>query len=165
MPDSKIDFMKSRLSNLHYFFIFLLTLIGFSSCSDATDINDVVPYTRVQFEIHLVYYNDLDVPGKALYFDQNDIINSAAGYRDHGIYIVNTGDGFIAMDASCTHDVEADEHVEINEDNDALGICPLCKSEFVFLSGGSVHVGPAKYDLKKYHTYYDQNKRTLRVSN
>jgi len=157
--------MKSRLSNLHYFFLFLLTLIVFSSCSDATDINDVVPYTRIQLEKNLVYYPALDVPGNAVYFGPNEFINSAAGYRDHGIYIVNTGDGFIAMDASCTHDVEADEHVEINEDSDALGICPLCKSEFVFLSGGSVHVGPAKYDLKKYHTYYDANAKTLRVTN
>jgi len=142
-----------------------LTLTGFSSCSDATDINEVVPYTRIQFEKFLGYYPDLDVPGNAVYFGPNEFTNSAAGYRDHGIYIVNTGDGFIAMDASCTHDVEADEHVEINEDNDALGICPICESEFVFLSGGSVHVGPAKYDLKKYHTYYDSNSRRLRVSN
>lgn len=156
--------MKSRQSNLHYFFLFLLTLIGFSSCSKGTDINEVWPDVRVNFEIYLDYYN-LNGANSMVYLDEDDISTSAAGINNHGIYIINTGDGFLALDATCHHDQDIEEHVEISEDNDALGVCPECKSEFVFLNEGAVHKGPAEYSLKKYKTFHDTNNRTLRVWN
>lgn len=157
--------MKSRQSNLHYFFLFLLTLIGFSSCSKGTDINEIVPYTRVKFQTYRNYYPDLENIGTGIYFDSEDGFITSAGYKNHGIYIINTGDGFIAMDATCTNDVNSDEHIEVSEESDQLGICPICGSEFVFLSGGQVHKGPAKFPLRNYKVFYDPDTKEIRVTN
>jgi len=158
--------MKSRLSNLHYFFIFLFPLIIFSSCSkDTTNINEIVPYTRISFQTYRYYHQDLEKIGEGIYFDSNDGFNSAAGYKNHGIYIINTGNDFIAMDATCTHDVTSDTHVVLKKDNPSIGICHDCKSEFVFLSEGAIHKGPAKYSLRNYTVIYNSETKEIRVTN
>lgn len=157
--------MKSRQSNLHYFFLFLLLLLGFSSCSKSTDVNEIVPYTRISFSTFRIYHQELEDIGTGVYFGPDQAFNSSAGYRNHGIYIVNTGDKFIAMDATCTHDVEIDDHINLKENNKLIGVCPECGSEFIFLSGGSVHKGPANYDLIKYRVTYNPDTKEIRVTN
>ena len=79
--------MKSRQSNLHFFFLFLLTLIGFSSCSEGTDINDIVPDTHVDFTYH-DNENKLGAENNSIYLGEDDIITSSAGYKNHGIILV-----------------------------------------------------------------------------
>jgi len=157
--------MKSRQSNLHYFFLFLLTLIGFSSCSKGTDINEIVPYTRVSFQTYRYYHPELEDIGTGVYFDSDDPFNSSAGYRNHGIYIVNTGDDFIAMDATCTHDVDSVQHVILKEDDPYIGVCPICKSEYIFLSGGANHTGPSRHALRNYRVIYNSDTKEIRVTN
>ncbi|WP_372639880.1 hypothetical protein [Ancylomarina sp.] len=158
--------MKSRQSNLHYFFLFILILTSFSSCSkDSTNINEIVPYTRINFQTNRIWHQELEKIGTGIYFDSEDGFNSSAGYGNHGIYIVNTGDGFIAMDATCTLDVNSEEHIEVSKENDLLGICPICESEFVFLSGGQIHKGPAKYSLRNYKVIYNSETKEIRVTN
>jgi len=156
--------MKSRQSNLHYFFLFLFTLIGFSSCSKGKNINEIIPYTRIKFQTYRHYHQDLEKIGEGIYFDSEDGFNSAAGYNNNGIYIINTGDGFLAMDATCTYNI-SDEHIILKEDNPLIGICPDCKSEFIFLSGGAMHKGPARYPLRNYRVIYNPDTKEIRVTN
>ena len=141
--------MKSRQSNLHYFFLFLLTLIGFSSCSKDTNLDKIVPYTRIQFE-----YNDnenkLGAENNSIYLDENDIITSSAGYRNHGIIIVRLSDGYAAFDATCTNDVESEEHIELDG---VFAVCPVCDSKFNILDNGYPFNGSvARHKLKEYKT-------------
>lgn len=157
--------MKSRQSNLHYFFLFLLTLIGFSSCSKGTDINEIVPYTRISFQTYRYYHPELEDIGTGVYFGSDAPFNSSAGYRNHGIYIVNTGDGFIAMDATCTHDVNSDKHILLKENNSLIGVCPDCESEYIFLSGGGNHSGPSRHALRNYKVTYNSDTKEIRVIN
>jgi nitrite reductase/ring-hydroxylating ferredoxin subunit len=160
--------MKSRQSNLQYFFLFLFTLIGFSSCSkDSTNINDIVPYTRIDFKTIRTWHPELEQIGTGVYFDSEGFYSSA-GYKNHGIYIVNTSNGFIAMDATCTHDVDSNDHIEISEDNNLIGICPTCKSEFLFISGGAVHKNPEEYvlyPLRNYKVIYNSKTKEIKVLN
>lgn len=156
--------MKSRQSNLHYFFLFLLTLIVFSSCSKGKDINEIIPYTRVSFQTYRYYHPELEEIGAGVYFGPDNAFNSLAGYNNNGIYIVNTGDGFLAMDATCTHNI-SDEHIILKEDNPSIGICPDCKSEFIFLSEGAMHKGPARYPLRNYKVVYNPETKEIRVIN
>jgi len=158
--------MRSRQSNLHYFFLFLLILIGFSSCSKGTDINEIVPYTRVIFQTYRNYHQELEDIGTGVYFGPDSpFFNSSAGYRNHGIYIVNTGSDFISMDATCTHDADSTQHVILKEDDPYIGVCPICKSEYIFLSEGAVHKGPAKYSLRNYRVTYNPETNEIRVTN
>ncbi len=156
--------MKSRQSNLHYFFLFLFTLIGFSSCSKDTNLDKIVPYTRVEFE-YLDNENKLGAVGNTIYLDEDDIITSSAGYKNHGIIIVRLNEGFAAFDATCTHDVEAAEHVELDG---AFAVCPICDSKFNVLQGGFPFNGSvARHQLKEYDTSStnEGNHATIRVRN
>jgi nitrite reductase/ring-hydroxylating ferredoxin subunit len=156
--------MKSRQSNLHYFFLFLLTLIGFSSCSKDTDLDKIVPYSRVQFE-YLDNENKLGAVGNSIYLNEDDITTSSAGYKNHGIILVKLSEGYAAFDATCTNDVESEEHVEIDG---AFAICPVCDSKFNILQGGFPFAGSAaRYQLKVYNTSStsEGNHATIRVRN
>lgn len=159
--------MKSRQPNLHYFFLFLLTLVGFSSCSkDSTNINEIVPYTRINFQTYRNYHPKLEDIGTGVYFGPDSpFFNSLAGYLNHGIYIVNTGSDFIAMDATCTYDPDSDNHILLKEGDPYFGVCPDCESEFVFLSGGAIHKGPAKYSLRNYKVIYNPETKEIRITN
>lgn len=156
--------MKSSQSNLHYFFLILIPLLAFSSCSKDTNIDKIVPYTRVEFE-YLDNENKLGAVGNSIYLDEDDIITSSAGYKNHGIIIVRLNEGFAAFDATCTNDVEADEHVELDG---SFAECPICGSKFNVLQGGEPFNGSvARYNLKQYKTSSQSagNHATIRVYN
>ncbi|MCZ4693283.1 hypothetical protein DWB61_02185 [Ancylomarina euxinus] len=141
--------MKPSQSNLHYFFLFLLTLVGFSSCSKDTNLDKIVPYAHVEFE-YLDNENKLGAVGNTIYLDENDIITSSAGYKNHGIILVKLNEGYAAFDATCTHDVESQEHVELDG---VFAVCPICDSKFNILQGGEPFNGSvARYNLKQYKT-------------
>tara|TARA_R110001583_G_scaffold74156_6_gene205605 strand:+ start:9736 stop:10206 length:471 start_codon:yes stop_codon:yes gene_type:complete len=156
--------MKSRQSNLHYFFLFLFTLIGFSSCSKDTNLDKIVPYTRVEFE-YLDNENKLGAVGSSIYLDEDDIITSSAGYKNHGIIIVRLNEGFAAFDATCTYDVEAAEHVELDG---SFAECPICESKFnIQQDGQPFNNSVARFNLKQYKTssQSEGNHATIRVRN
>lgn len=156
--------MKSRQSNLHFFFLFLFTLIGFSSCSKDTNLDKIVPYTRVEFEYH-DNENKLGAENNSIYLDEDDIITSSAGYKNHGIILVHLNEGIVAFDATCTHDVESEEHLKLDGN---FAVCPVCDSKFNILQIGEPFSGSiARYNLKKYKTYSQSvgNHATIRVRN
>jgi len=156
--------MKSKQSNLHFFFLLLFTLIGFSSCSDDTNTDDIVPYVRISFK-YIDNNNALGAVGNSVYLDENDIVTSSAGYNGHGIIIVRLTKGYAAYDATCTNDVESEYHVELDG---TFAICPVCGSKFNILQDGQPFNGSkAIYNLIQYKTSStsEGNHASIRVYN
>jgi nitrite reductase/ring-hydroxylating ferredoxin subunit len=153
--------MKSNKSNLLYFFLFLLLSSFFSACSDSKSVDDIVPNWHINATIHLDYHSELNSVGNALYFDE--IGGSTVGYKNHGIFIIKLNSGYAAYDATCTHDVDADDPLELEG---IFAECPICESKFNLMDGGYPFEGSiAKYPLKKYKTSFSSANNTLRVYN
>ncbi len=156
--------MKSRQSNLHYFFLFLLTLAGFSSCSEDTNLDEIIPNVPVNFQ-YLDNENKLGASGNAIYLSENDISTPPAGYKNHGIIIVRLNEGYAAFDATCTHDPEDQKHIELDG---SFALCPICGSKFNIQQSGQPFNGSvARYNLKEYKTssQSEGNHATIRVYN
>lgn len=153
--------MSINKSNLLYFFLFFLLNTFFCSCSKTISEDDIVPHTFVKGTIYLEYYNELNAIGNALYFDE---IGTSTGYLGHGFIVVRTSPTeFAVFDATCTHDIEAEEHVEIDG---TLAVCPICESQFSLLTGAwPLNNSVAEYKLKGYRSTYYPSKNELRVRN
>nr|WP_320118119.1 hypothetical protein [uncultured Marinifilum sp.] len=155
--------MNINKSNLLYFFLLLPLCLIFCSCSsDSVDINDIVPYRKIDVYLDLTYYNEL-TNNTALYFDYID--GNWVGYKNHGIFVYKSNGQYYCCDASCTHDVEADEHLELNDpdDDDAWNngvTCPICGSEFILSteSPSPIPGSTAIYSLKSYNISLSGNK-------
>lgn len=159
--------MSHNKLNLQYFFLFLLVNITFCSCSkDSVNIDDIVPYRKIDVELNLTYHNEL-TNNTAIYFD--DVYGVIVGYNNHGIFVFRSNDEYFAYDATCTHDVESDEHVILNDPDDddewnAGAKCPVCNSEFLIPNGAyPIDGSVAKYPLKEYKTSLRGN--SLRIYN
>jgi len=159
--------MSSNKSNLLYFFLFLLLSTIFCSCSkDSVDINEIVPDVYLNVTLNLDYHSDLSNT-TALYFD--DVYGEIVGYKGHGIIVYRSNDEYFAYDATCTLDIEADEHVVLNDPDDenewgGVAKCPICNSEFMLINGAYPLEGSvAKYPLKQYKTSLTGN--SLRIYN
>ncbi|RUT79268.1 Rieske (2Fe-2S) protein [Ancylomarina longa] len=153
-----------KQSNLLYFFLLLGFSSVFCSCSSNSNNDEIVPSWHINSTVYLDFFSELNSVGNALYFDA--IGGESVGYRNHGIIVVKLNSGYAAYDATCTHDVDVDEHVELDEDYSGIYTCPICGSQFNILGGaypldGSV----AKYPLKVYKTSYSSSSRTLRIYN
>ena len=159
--------MNVNKSNLLYFFLLLTLSSLFCSCSsDSIDINDVVPYRNIDVTLNLTYEYNL-TNNTAVYYDYVD--GHWVGYKNHGIIIYRANDNYFAYDATCTHDVEADDHVELGNPDDAdswegVAVCPICKSEFMILTGANpIGESVAKHPLKSYKT--NKNGNMLHIYN
>jgi nitrite reductase/ring-hydroxylating ferredoxin subunit len=154
-------------SNLLYFFLLLPLYGAICSCSsDSVDINDIVPYRKIDVNLNLDYHNEL-TNNTAIYFD--DVYGQQVGYKNHGIIVFRANDQYYAYDATCTNDVESIEHVELNDPDDqdaweGVAVCPVCKSEFLIQNGAfPINESVAKYPLKSYRTSKSGN--MLRIYN
>lgn len=159
--------MSVNKSNLLYFFILFSLCISICSCSsNSVDVNEIVPYRQINAHIDLTYYNQL-TNNSAMYFDF--IEGRSLGYKDHGIIVFRTNGQYYAYDATCTHDVETEEHVELNDPNDDDAwnngaTCPVCGSEFILSTGAApTSESIAIHPLKSYRTSVSGN--ILRVYN
>ncbi|NOU58830.1 Rieske (2Fe-2S) protein [Marinifilum caeruleilacunae] len=159
--------MSVNKSNLLYFFVFFSLCLSICSCSsDSVDVNDIVPYRKIDVSLNLDYHNEL-TNNTALYF--SDVYGQSVGYRNHGIIVFRANDQYYAYDATCTHDVEADEHVELNDPDDpdaweGVAVCPICESEFLIQNGAfPINESVAKHPLKSYRTSKSGN--MLRIYN
>lgn len=148
-------------SNLLYFFLFLLLSTTFCSCSSDNDNKEIVPSWHINSTLYLDFHSELGSVGNALYF--SSIGGETVGYNDHGIIVVKLNNGFAAYDATCTHDIDVEEHVE---PDGVFAECPVCESKFNLLDGGYPFEGSvAIHPLKKYRTSYSSSNRTLRIYN
>lgn len=159
--------MLNDKSNLQYFFVFLLFASSIYSCSsNSVDVNEIVPYRKINVQLNLDYHSELS-NNTALYF--SDVYGQNVGYKNHGIIVFRANDKYYAYDATCTHDVEADEHVELNDPDDdeaweGVAVCPLCNSSFLIQNEAfPTDKSVAKYPLKSYKTTKTGN--LLRIYN
>lgn len=153
--------MTINKSNLHYFFLFLLLCLVFCSCSSSSEEEEIIPSVYVNGTIYLNFHSELNSVGNALYFDE---IGTSTGYQGHGFIVIRTSTTeFSVFDASCTHDKDEMEHVEING---TFAECPICNSKFSLLTGGwPFNNSVAKTKLKEYRNSYSSSSNTLNVRN
>jgi len=125
-------------------FLLIFTLATFFSCNEN---QQVVPNVYVDFTIMLTdpEYNALTVPGNSL--------TVTGGVNGIIIYRISQ-DEFAAYDRTCTHNVEENCRVQVDETLLFAVDSMCCGSKFLLLDG-SAYEGEAIYPLKAYRTYYD----------
>lgn len=131
----------------------LFTLLSFHSCNEN---HQVVPNVYVDFSINIndPEYTDLNVPGNS--------ITVTGGVNGIIIYRISQ-DEFAAYDRTCTHNVEENCRVVVDENINFVVDSMCCGSKFLLLDG-SVYEGEAIYPLKSYRTSFDGS-TYLRVYN
>ena len=136
--------MKNLRLMIAGFNIFLLFLLLPSSCDEN---QQVVPNVYVDFTIMLSDpdYNTLLIPGNSL--------NVTGGVNGIIIYRISQ-DEFAAYDRTCTHNVDENCKVTVDESLVFAVDTACCGSKFLLLDG-SAYEGTAIYPLKAYRTYFD----------
>lgn len=147
-------------SNVTHFFVYILLIFAFSSCSSDEEYDPVIPHTYVNITLHLDYYTQLNTTGTPVYID--NIAGKTQGYRGHGIIVMRLNDKFVAYDATCTHDTEIKEHLEIEG---LFAKCPVCESKFNLYDSYPFKGSVARYPMKVYKTYFSSSNNTLRITN
>ncbi len=129
-----------------------LILFTLNACDSA---HQVVPNVYVDFSIRLMdpEFNSLTIPGNSL--------TVTGGVNGIIIYRISQ-DEFAAYDRTCTHDVNENCKVYVDETKLFAVDTACCGTKFLLLDG-SVSEGVATYPLKRYRTYFDGY--TLRVYN
>lgn len=144
-----------------YFIYFLFLVLGTSSCDKINE--SPIPYVYVSFTVNLNIYNDLNVPGNAMYFPGAGFGGVIVSCFEPGIYY--------AFDATCTNEASRSCLVLKNEDfeqcpclfQDFILECNCCGSQFSRIDG-SFYSGSASRPLKQYNVSL-MNNNTLRVYN
>lgn len=123
-----------------------------------------VPDVYVSFNVNLNIFNELNVPGNALFFP-------GAGFG--GVIVSSNAFGeFYAFDATCTHEASNSCRVLEKENfkncspclfENLILECNCCGSQFSKIDG-TVMKGPAALPLKHYHVSMVNN-NLLRVYN
>lgn len=152
-----MNIYKSKIS---VFFIYIIISTSIYSCSD-TNINNRLQKTNTNINLYLDQYPELLSPGYALYIGSDS--GKKVGINQHGIYVVFNGSEYTAYDATCTYDVDNEEHIIIPNEGDLFFQCPICKSEFDIFFGGATKK-PAKLPLEYYRTILNKSNRTLRIA-
>jgi Rieske Fe-S protein len=149
------------LKCLKYFNFFLFLAIVSPSCDKLNE--SPIPDVYVSFTVDLNIYNDLYVPGNALYFPGTGFGGVIISCFEPGVYY--------AFDATCTDEASRSCLVLKNEEfehcpclfQDFILECTCCGSQFSSIDG-SVFRGPASIPLKHYNVSVINN-YTLRVYN
>lgn len=152
--------MNIYKSKITFFFIYIISSSYIYSCSD-TNTNFRLQTPRTNINLYLDLYPDLLSIGYPYYLAHDS--GEKLGINNHGIYIIFNGSEYKAFDATCTYDIDSDQHILIPEEGDMFFRCPVCKGEFdIFF--GYARKKPAKYPLAEYKTYYNTTNRTLRIT-
>lgn len=134
------------------FFLFLMV-----SCSkESRQRNPFLPEARFSktINLNLPLYNKLNAPLNVVEID-----NEGVGLR--GIFVVNTGTGFVAWDKACPNTPLKDCST-MTLTQDIFAECP-CDNTSYNLVNGAVHRGESKYQLLNYSV--SQNGNLLIISN
>jgi len=85
---------------MKHFWTIVLMAIVLSCSSDTSNRNPYLQEVRFRFEINLnlPLYNELQFTGNAVFVDNN-------GVGTRGAFVINTGSGFMAWEASCPNHV------------------------------------------------------------
>lgn len=149
------------LKCLKYFIFFLFLVFGSPSCDKINE--SPVPDIYVSFSVNLNIYNDLNVPGNAMFFPGAGFGGVIVSCFEPGIYY--------AFDAACTHEASRSCLVLKNEKfehcpclfQDFILECTCCGSQFSRIDG-SVFRGPASVPLKQYNVSV-MNSYNIRIYN
>lgn len=135
--------LKQLFLRIRFGMLFLLLVTA--SCKD--DFHSDIPFVYVNFQVNLVNYNDLTVPGNAVFFN--------GGYG--GIVVLYNGISYYAYDAACPY--EADPGCRISVEG-GIGTCPCCGTQYNLLDGGYLlsGTGPGTQQLKQYQVSYSANR-------
>lgn len=120
-------------------FLFLMLL----ACGK--ELETSVPIVSTNFSVSLTIYNDLKVPGGAVYFPDK-------GYG--GIIVINTGLGYSAYDATCPYEVST---AYLVESDGGIATCSGCGSKYNLLDGGLLMDGPSPENLLLYQVTSTEN--------
>lgn len=133
-----------QLSLLFSFILLLVLLLGYS-CKD--EYNSSIPYVYVNFQVNPVNYNDLTVPGNAVFFN--------GGYG--GIVVLYNGISYYAFDAACPYEVDAACRITVEG---GIGTCSCCGTQYNLWDGGYTlsGTGPGTQPLKQYQVSYSSNR-------
>lgn len=86
------------------------------------------------------------------------------GYGNNGIIVFRSSDAiFNAFDCTCTYEQSDTCAVQLDENNIAGAICPVCGSKFELVNCGMPTTGKARHSLKSYRVSY--NEHILRIFN
>jgi nitrite reductase/ring-hydroxylating ferredoxin subunit len=136
--------------------ILLAILPFFFGCSDSS-FNNNNPYLpnytfTIDINMNLPAYSNLQYPSNAVYY---------AGVGINGIYILNTGSGYNAFDATCPN--QAPSSCGIMTLKGINIVCPCDKAEYSLFTGQVIGQSGLQYPLKQYRV--EVNGNVLRVYN
>ncbi len=144
------------MNKLFFALIFTFIAVLLPKCSDKSE---VVPYVYVYLRIDIEHDPD--------FFILSTVGSSASitgGYRGIIIYRKSLEE-FIALDRTCTYDVELESARVQIDDSGIMAVDTTCGSVFSLVLDGFVVEGPATYGLKRYQTFFNQATGVLTVTN
>ena len=140
-----------------FIFCVLATSSAFVSCQNPDD--DVVPWVEVSVRV-----NTLDARYVDLQNVNGRVVIKSQGYGNNGIIVFRSSeDVFNAFDCTCTYEQSDTCAVQLDENNIAGAICPVCGSKFELVNCGMPTTGKARHSLKSYRVSY--NEPILRIFN
>ncbi|MFV0290204.1 MAG: hypothetical protein ACK5IJ_04805 [Mangrovibacterium sp.] len=123
------------MHNKQPFKVFFLSFALFFSNACSESFVSSIPETSFDFQINLNIYNELQIPGEAMYF-------SNGGYA--GVWIINSptlsmeNNPYIAFDACCPY--ESSREIRI-KDMDGYAQCDSCHTMYNWQIDGSTIAG------------------------
>lgn len=139
---------------LRYFSLLLLFILLGCSPDRINNDNRYLPNYNFSIDINmeLPLYNSLMFTGNPVFIDQ-------AGIGINGIFVLNTGGGYVAYEASCPNqELSACSRMQLNG---IVAICPCDEAEYTLFGG---QAEGKEYPLKSYRVQIISN-TVIRVYN
>jgi nitrite reductase/ring-hydroxylating ferredoxin subunit len=123
-----------------YLFLFLIAIIFGCSKDSASNNNPYLPNYgfSTNINLNLPQYSQLQYPANAVYV-------SDAGIGIRGVFVFNTGSGYVAFDAACPN--QALSSCSTMTINGIKAVCSCDGAEYSFFSGQSAG---KQYPMKQY---------------
>ncbi len=140
--------------NLYIAFICSIVLLACSKSDNITNNNPFLPNYPVDLTINLSLpqYTNLQFPSNVVYIN-----NGLAGIR--GVFVFNTGSGYVAFDAACPN--QALSSCSTMTINGIKAVCACDDAEYSFFNG---QAAGQQYAMKQYRVQ-QVNPTTLKVYN
>ncbi len=136
------------MRNFKLILISILIVLGLSSCDKANPLDQILPYTNVNFSINpsSIQFDNLNINGNYAYV--------TGGLR--GIIIYNVGFGeYRAFERTSTYHYPNDFECRVSVDESSFFAVDQCSGSKYSLLDGMPYEGPATLPLKQYKTQFD----------
>lgn len=128
--------------------ILVLIVLVFSSCDKQNPVDQIIPFTNVDFSINpsSIQFDNLNINGNYAYV--------TGGYR--GIIIYNIGFGeYRAFERTSPYNYPNDFKCRVSVDESSFFAVDSCSGSKYSLLDGMPYEGPATLPLKQYKTQFD----------